>query len=229
MARVLIADDDGALLEVLRLSFEDAGHVAIVAEDGRKALERIEAEAPDLVVCDVNMPGLDGFSVCRRVRERGNDVPFILLTSRDDEIDEALGFELGADDYVAKPCSFRVLLARTQALLRRNAARGAAPPEASSGTTNLRMLAERLEARYRGTLLRLTVTEFRLLEALVRRPGVVLSRAQLLEAARGGDSVVVDRIIDTYVRRLRRTFEAIEPTFSSIETVVGVGYRWTEP
>ncbi|NOU26818.1 MAG: response regulator transcription factor [Polyangiaceae bacterium] len=229
MARVLIADDDGALLEVLRLSFEDAGHVAIVAEDGRKALARIEAEAPDLVVCDVNMPGLDGFSVCRRVRERGNDVPFILLTSRDDEIDEALGFELGADDYVAKPCSFRVLLARTHALLRRNAARGGAPPEPSTGTTNLRMLAERLEARYRGTLLRLTVTEFRLLEALVRRPGVVLSRAQLLEAARGGDSVVVDRIIDTYVRRLRRTFEAIEPAFSAIETVVGVGYRWTEP
>jgi DNA-binding response OmpR family regulator len=183
-------------------------------------------ESPDLIISDVNMPRLDGFALCRKLRAAGNPVPLVLLTSRDSEIDEALGLELGADDYVAKPFSTRVLLARIEALLRRETMRrGASASSAILRAGELALDAERLEASYRGTSLTLTLTEFRLLEALARRPGIVLSRERLLELVRGDDSVVVERIIDAYVSRLRRKIEAIEPGYDGIETVIGAGYR----
>ncbi len=227
MARILLIDDDPSLLDVLALAFETAGHTVLTARDGEGGLEAITRDAPAAVVSDVNMPRLDGFSLCRKLRAAGNQVPFVLLTSRDDDIDETLGLELGADDYIAKPFNTRVLLARVGALLRRDALRGKSEPEGPAITVDDLVLApERLEARYRGTLVATTVTEFRLLEALVRRPGVVMTRDRLLEAVRGDDSVVVERIIDTYVRRLRKKLGAVDPTFEAIETVVGVGYRW---
>lgn len=227
MARILLIDDDDALLDVLAMSFEDAGHTVLTAPDGTRGLERIHADAPELIVTDVNMPGLDGFTLCRRLRDAGVQTPLILLTSRDSEIDEALGLELGADDYVAKPFSTRVLLARVASLLRRQAAR-AAQQRADRTLGHLSVDADRLEVRWRGTELTVTVTEFRLVEALSERPGVVFSRGQLLRAIRDDDSVVVERIIDTYVRRLRRTFEAIDEGFDRIETIVGAGYRWRD-
>ena len=228
MSRVLIIDDDAALLDVLALAFEDAGYGVLAAMDGTKGLEVIQAEGPDAVVSDVNMPGLDGFTLCRRLRAAGNEVPFILLTSRDNEIDEALGFELGADDYVSKPFSTRILLARVQALLRRRAVLSG---EAASGHRRrvlgaLELDPDRLEARYRGTQVRLTVSEFKVLEALAARPGVVLSRQQILDRVRGDESVVAERIVDTYVRVLRRKLEAVDPAFGALETVVGAGYRY---
>jgi DNA-binding response OmpR family regulator len=174
------------------------------------------------------MPGLDGFSLCRRLRESGNRVPLVLLTSRDDEIDEALGLELGADDYVAKPFSTRVLLARVAALLRRDAMRAAHQTEHAVAKGALELFPERLEVRYAGKPITVTVTEFRLLEALASRAGFVLSRDRLLEIVRGDESVVAERIIDTYVRRLRRKIEAIDPAFDRIETVIGAGYRWKD-
>jgi DNA-binding response OmpR family regulator len=179
------------------------------------------------VVSDVNMPGLDGFSLCRRMREAGDTTPLILLTARDGEIDEALGLELGADDYVAKPFSTRVLLARVAALLRREELRaGGSTPTPPTRRNELELDPERLEVRWRGTGVELTVTEFRLLEQLSARPGVVLSRGQLLRCIRDDDSVVAERIIDTYVRRLRRKFEGLDPDFAAIGTVIGAGYRW---
>jgi DNA-binding response OmpR family regulator len=229
MAHLLLIDDDVALLEVLSLSFEDAGHQVTRARDGLEALERLRQGRPDLIVSDVNMPGVDGFTLCRRLRGAGDATPLILLTSRDSEIDEALGLELGADDYVSKPFSTRVLLARVAALLRREELRGggtAKGPRLVRGA--LELDAERLEARYQGTPVRVTVTEFRLLEALARRPGVLFSRERLLQLTRDDDSIVVDRIIDTYVRRLRRKLEAVDPAFDCIETVVGAGYRWKD-
>jgi DNA-binding response OmpR family regulator len=231
MARILLVDDDPALLEVLGMAVADAGHEVITAPDGAAALESIHAAKPDLVVSDVNMPRLDGFSLCRRLREAGLAIPVVILTSRDGEIDEALGLELGADDYVSKPFSTRVLMARITSLLRREAMRARAPlaapsPAAPIVAGDLTLDLDRLAAHFRGTLLVLTVSEFRLLESLARRPGVVLSRDQLLERMRGDDSVVADRIIDTYVRRLRRKLETIDATFDRIETVVGAGYRW---
>ncbi|HEX7666735.1 MAG TPA: response regulator transcription factor [Polyangiaceae bacterium] len=227
MAHVLLVDDDRALTEALSLVLESEGHRVSVAGDGNEALAKIAADAPDLVVSDVNMPNLDGLALCKRLRERGNHVPVVLLTSRDGEIDEALGLELGADDYVTKPFVTRILLARIGALLRRQAHRRSdSKPSAPVTAGKLVLDAERLEGRYDGTLLALTLTEFRILEALASRPGIVLSRSRLLEIVRGDDSVVADRIVDTYVRRLRRKIESIEPAFSALETVVGAGYRW---
>ena len=157
-------------------------------------------------------------------------MPLILLTSRDSEVDEALGLDLGADDYISKPASNRVLLARIAALLRRHAS--LASTTALLGTTRqlgaLQLASERLEARFAGTLVPLTVTEFRLVEALVARAGMVRSREQLLDAIREDDSVVAERLVDTYVRSLRRKFERVDPHFDRIETRVGAGYRWRD-
>ncbi|MDC3959733.1 response regulator transcription factor [Polyangium jinanense] len=229
MGKLLLIEDDAALASVLSLAFEDAGHEVIVAKDGLEGFARITRDRPDLVISDVNMPRLDGFSLCRRLREAGNLVPLILLTSRDSEIDEALGLELGADDYVAKPFSTRVLLLRVHALLRRKQAPGsAATSRGVVAAGPLRLDPERIEARYHDTPIAVTLTEFRLLEALVARPGVVFSRERLLELARGDESVVDARLVDTYVRRLRRKFEAVEPAFDGIETVVGAGYRYKD-
>jgi DNA-binding response OmpR family regulator len=229
VGRVLLADDDASLLEVLALAFEDAGHSVLRASTGVAALAKIRSEHPSLVVSDINMPGLDGFALCKRLREAGNRVPVLLLTSRDTEIDEALGLELGADDYVTKPFSTRVLLARVAALLRREEARASEARAPSVIRVGLLALdADRLEVAWSDRVIETTVTEFRVVEALARRPGVVMSRAQLLEIVRGDDSVVDARIIDTYVRRLRRKLEAVDASFGAIETVIGAGYRWRD-
>ncbi|MFT4621529.1 MAG: DNA-binding response OmpR family regulator [Myxococcota bacterium] len=225
MATILIIDDDRSVRDMLAMALEDAGHDALTAPDGIVGERRVAALEPDLVVSDVNMPGLDGFSLCRRIRDSGNAVPIILLTARDGEIDEALGLELGADDYVTKPFSTRVLLARITALLRREQARASQDARAIE-VGMLRLDSERMEASWRGTTFRTTVTEFRLLQVLAGRPGVVYSRELLLERIRGDDSVVAERLIDTYIRRLRRSIERIDDTFAGIETVIGAGYRW---
>ena len=231
VARVLLIDDDPALLDALCMGFEDAGHEVLCARDGREGLRRIADDRPEVVVSDVNMPGVDGFVLCRRLRAEGNQVPIILLTSRDGEIDEALGLELGADDYVSKPFSTRVLLARVGALIRRERVNDQTDASERSqplcaGETVLDPT--RLRVEHRGVEIRVTVTEFRLLEVLCGRPGLVLSRAHILEHVRGDDSVVEPRIVDTYVRRLRRKFEGIDPSFDAIETIIGVGYRWRD-
>jgi DNA-binding response OmpR family regulator len=234
MSLLLLVDDDPSLLDVLTLACDDEGHDVVTAVDGMEALQRLKERSPDLVISDVNMPRLDGFGLCRRMRAAGHQVPLILLTSRDDEIDHALGLDLGADDYVTKPFSTRILLARVAALLRREALRDAAVAQASGSADapvirgSLLLDPERIEVRWGGAPVRVTVSEFRLLEALIRRPGVVLSRAQLLDQVRGSDSVVADRIIDSWVRRLRRKIEAVDDGFDRIETVVGAGYRWRD-
>ncbi|MBX3217296.1 MAG: response regulator transcription factor [Labilithrix sp.] len=228
MSRILLIDDDASLLDALSIAFEDAGHEVLTAPDGARGLERARADRPDAVVSDVNMPGIDGLSLCRRLREAGDSVPLVLLTSRDNEIDEALGLELGADDYVAKPFSTRVLLARISALLRRETRRRSAEVERPVARGALELFPERLEVRYAKAPVVVTVTEFRLLEAFATRAGIVLSRERLLDIVRGDDSVVAERIIDTYVRRLRRKLEAIDASFDRIETVIGAGYRWKD-
>jgi DNA-binding response OmpR family regulator len=173
------------------------------------------------------MPGLDGFSVCRKLRESGDRTPFVLLTARDPEIDEVLGLELGAADDVTKPCSPQVLLARVVVLLRREHVKQADVREPEPLVLGpLHVAPERLEVRWQGQLIATTVTEFRMVDALARRSGVVLSRDRLLTLTRGDDSVVAERLIDTYVRRLRRKFEHVDPHFAAIETVIGAGYRW---
>ena len=224
--RILLIDDDEALLDVLALAFEDAGFAVDCASDGHEGMERIRKGRPDCAISDVNMPRVDGFTLCKRLRESGDRLPLILLTSRDSEFDEALGLELGADDYVSKPFKTRVLLARVQALLRRQ--HSPASPASARQVGALTLDPDRLEARYNAVSFEVTVTEFRLLEALTSRPGVVFDRDRLMEMARGDDSIVAERIIDTYIRRLRRKIEAIDPQFDRIDTVIGAGYRWRD-
>ncbi len=229
--RLLIVDDDATLLDVLAMALEDAGHEVARASDGAAAMALAKSRPFDVIVSDVNMPIVDGFALCKRLRATGDATPIVLLTSRDGEIDEALGLELGADDYVSKPFSTRVLIARIDAILRRRDARARTRSDEDAAPIvcgKLVIRSERVEVTYDGAPVEVTLSELRLLEALVRRPGVVLSLARLLEQVRGDDSVVVDRIIDTYVRRLRRKIEAIDAAFTSIETVVGVGYRWRD-
>lgn len=228
MARVLLIDDDPSLLEVLSLAFEDAGHSVQTAVDGMAGWRTLGEQGAELVVSDVNMPLIDGFALCRKLRAAGNAVPLILLTSRDSDIDEALGLDVGADDYVSKPFSTRVLLSRVAALLRRSEVRGgAALAEPSLRVGRLELLPERVELRFYGQSIAVTVTEFRLLECLARRPGVVFSRDRLLELLRG-DTAVDPRMVDTYIRRLRRKLEQVRSDADVIETVIGAGYRVRE-
>lgn len=231
MATILLIDDDAELLDVLAMAVEDAGHEVVTASDGITGMGQVQRTSPALIISDVNMPSLDGLSLCKRLRDGGDTTPIILLTSRDNEVDEALGLELGADDYVAKPFSTRVLLARVAALLRREERRRT-PAEDDTGSRvekgDLTLDAERLEVRWKGEGVVVTVTEFRMIEAFARRPGVVLNRDRLLDLIRGDDSVVAQRIIDTYVRRLRRKFESVDASFDKIETVIGAGYRWKD-
>jgi DNA-binding response OmpR family regulator len=226
VARILLIDDDPSLLDALTLAFEDASHEVLVARDGVSGAELVRSAKPALVVSDINMPRLDGFALCKKIRAEGSAIPVILLSSRDGEIDESLGLELGADDYVSKPFSTRVLLARVAALLRRTEAR-AAPEGKRLEVGRLSLSPERLEVHFSGAPVEVTVTEFRLLACLARSPGVVFSRTRLLEQLRG-DTTVEGRLVDTYVRRLRRKFETIDATASLIETVVGAGYRLRE-
>jgi DNA-binding response OmpR family regulator len=226
VARILLIDDDPSLLDALTLAFEDAGHEVLVARDGVNGAELLRREEPAVVVSDINMPRLDGFALCKKVRAEGNLLPIILLTSRDSDIDESLGLELGADDYVSKPFSTRALLARVAALLRRTEAR-AAPRRQRVEVGRLTLFPDQLELRFSGSPVEVTVTEFRLLQCFARAPGVVLSRTQLLEQLRG-DTAAEGRLIDTYVRRLRRKFASMDPPVPLIETVAGVGYRLLE-
>ena len=224
MARLLLIDDDSTLLEVLTLAFEDAGHAVQTALDGAAGLRAVADGGVELVISDVNMPLVDGFALCRKLRSAGSDLPIILLTSRDSDIDEALGLDVGADDYVSKPFSTRVLLARVAALLRRSELRGSSASEPTLSVGRLSLWPERVELRFAGVAVEVTVTEFRLLECLASRPGVVFSRDRLLDLIRG-DTVVDPRIVDTYVRRLRRKLEQVDAQADVIETVIGAGYR----
>ena len=227
MPRILLIDDDLSLLDGLALAFEDEGHEVITAPDGARGWAAATDKNPDLVISDVNMPGMDGFTLCRKLREAGNSVPIVLLTARDNEIDEALGLDLGADDYVGKPFSTRVLQARVKALLRRQVLRQAGGRgESVLEVGGLELDRERLEVRWKGTMIETTVTEFRMLDALASRPGIVMARSRMLEVTRDDGTVVAERIVDTYIRRLRRKLELIDPEFHCIETVIGAGYKW---
>ncbi len=224
-ASVLLIDDDTALLNALELAFEDAGYTVHLATRGDEGLKVFEAQAPDLIISDVNMPGLDGFSLCRNLRKQGQQIPIILLTAREDEIDEALGFEFGADDYVIKPARSRALLARAQRLLNRTQP-SAQGRRIRSGPLSLDIGS--MQALVHDTPLKLTVTEFRLLETMAGQPGLVFSRATLLARTHTDGTQVAERLIDTYIRRLRQKMKAVDAAYDPIETMIGAGYRWQQ-
>jgi DNA-binding response OmpR family regulator len=224
--RVLVVDDEAPIIELVRGYLEREGMVVIAASDGQVALDLIRERAPDVVVLDVNLPGLDGFEVLRRARAF-SDAYVIMLTARAEEIDRIVGLSVGADDYLVKPFSPRELVARIRALLRRPRM-GAAPREEAWHAGDLAVDPRRRAVTLRGSRVLLTVIEFDLLTTLIREPGVVLTRQQLLDRAWGADYFGDEHVVDVHLANLRRKLgdDAARPVF--IETVRGVGYRFKE-
>jgi two-component system OmpR family response regulator len=221
---VLIVDDEKRIREVVEYALEKDGYRVSSVADGLEALAAVERDPPDLVVLDVMLPGLDGLSVCRKIRSQ-RPTPILFLSARADEVDRIVGLELGGDDYLVKPFSPRELVARVRAVLRRFEAAGGAPAPATRPLRNgqLSLDLERHEATFRGQQVQLTATEFAVLAALLERPGVVLSRAQLLQRAYADDLHVTERTLDSHVRRIRAKFRGLGG--DPIATVHGVGYK----
>jgi len=223
---VLIVDDEKRIREVVEYALEKDGFRVSSAADGLLALAAVERDPPDLVVLDVMLPGLDGLSVCRKIRSL-RQTPILFLSARADEVDRIVGLELGGDDYLVKPFSPRELVARVRAVLRRfEVAAGKPPKEPETRALchgRLKLDIERHEATFAGQRVQLTATEFQVLAALIERPGIVLSRAQLLQRAYADDLHVTERTLDSHVRRIRSKFRGLGG--DPIATVHGVGYK----
>jgi two-component system response regulator ChvI len=237
MAKITLVDDDENIVTSVSLALESHGHTVKAYYDGASGLAALENEPPDLAILDVKMPRMDGMEVLRRLR-RTSDLPVIILTSKDEEIDEILGFNLGADDYMHKPFSQRLLIERVKAVLRRAGIEGEEPqPGAVAGGEGggralkrgkLTLDPARHDCLWDGKPVKLTVTEFLLLQSLAQRPGFVKSRDNLMDAAYDDQVYVDDRTIDSHIKRMRKKFREVDPEFDAIETLYGVGYRYRE-
>ena len=231
---IALVDDDRNILTSVSIALQAEGFVTRVYTDPTVALKAFADKQPDLGVFDIKMPQMDGMELLRRVREF-SPMPVIFLTSKDDELDEALGLAMGADDYIAKPFSQRLLVARVRAILRRQelakgVASSAAPEPEPVLLERGRLVMDpaRHKVIWGGKDVTLTVTEFLILEALAQRPGVVKTRNQLLDVAYHDDIYVDDRTIDSHIKRMRRKFRAVDPEFDAIETLYGVGYKFQD-
>jgi two-component system response regulator ChvI len=231
---IALVDDDRNILTSVSIALQAEGFVTRVYTDPTVALKAVGENPPDLAVLDIKMPQMDGMELLRRIRE-SSPVPVIFLTSKDDELDEALGLAMGADDYIAKPFSQRLLIARIRAILRRQElAKGEAtathdtPEQPLLERGRLTMDPARHKVIWDGKDVTLTVTEFLILETLAQRPGVVKTRNQLLDVAYHDDVYVDDRTIDSHIKRIRRKFRVQNPEFDAIETLYGVGYKFDD-
>lgn len=229
---IALVDDDRNILASVSMTLEAEGFAVRTYTDGTEALKALTAQPVDLAILDIKMPRMDGMELLERLR-RSTDLPVIFLTSKDDEVDEIMGLRMGADDYIKKPFSQRLLLERIRTLLRREAAKreeggGAAAGVESVVRGDLVMDPLRHACTWKTQPVQLTVTEFLLLKALAQRPGHVKSRDQLMDAAYGEHIYVDDRTIDSHVKRLRKKFKAADTDFAMIETLYGVGYRYRE-
>jgi DNA-binding response OmpR family regulator len=225
-ARILIVEDDRSLADVLDYNLRQDGYQTSVASDGQDGLQQARLKPPDLIVLDLMLPIIDGLEICRRLRADPvtRNILVLMLTAKAEETDQVAGFSVGTDDYVSKPFSVKVLLERVRALLRRRDGNiASANVLVSQGVMIDR---ERHRATVSDQLLDLTPSEFGLLEALIRQPGRVFSRSELIDAALGGDSLVLERTIDVHIRSLRKKLAEHAPL---VETVRGVGYRFRDP
>ncbi len=235
MSRILVVDDEQAIVDVLTYNLVKAGHTPLVARDGLDALRIAAAESPDRLILDLMLPGMDGLDVCRELR-RTSSVPVIMLTARDEEIDRVVGLEIGADDYVVKPFSVRELMARIKTVLRRTTAPApsaqpapAAPPvESVVCAGNLRLDLERRVASWREVPFDLTAAQFDLLRVLAGRPGRVFSREELLNRVWGYDYYGDTRAVDSAVKRLRGRLREVAPDADLIVTVRDLGYKLSD-
>lgn len=234
--RIALVDDDRNILTSVSMALEAEGFEVKAYTDGEDGLKGILAAPPDLAVLDIKMPRMDGMELLSRLREK-TSLPVIFLTSKDDEVDEVIGLRMGADDYITKPFSQRLLIERIRALLRREALRnpkpGAPVPAAEEGKNRivrgeLELDDSRHLCAWKGKPVNLTVTEYLLVKALALRPGHVKNRDQLIDMAYGENIYVDDRTIDSHIKRVRKKFRAVDAEFSHIETLYGVGYRYKE-
>ncbi|MFZ2869730.1 response regulator transcription factor [Zavarzinia sp.] len=228
--KIALVDDDRNILTSVSIGLEAEGFAVETYTDGATALAAFGRSPPDLAVLDIKMPRMDGMEVLRRLRQ-ASSLPVIFLTSKDDELDEVLGLRMGADDYIRKPFSQRLLIERIKALLRRAEAAGEgddARPEPLMVRGRLTLDPLRHACTWDGQQVTLTVTEFLILQALAQRPGHVKSRDQLMDAAYDDQVYVDDRTIDSHIKRLRKKFKTVDPDFGSIETLYGIGYKFDE-
>jgi two-component system response regulator ChvI len=230
---IALVDDDRNILASVSMTLEAEGFAVKTYTDGAEALRALSAQPVDLAVLDIKMPRMDGMELLEKLR-RTSDLPVIFLTSKDDEVDELMGLRMGADDYIKKPFSQRLLIERIRTLLRRELSRGANTQVGQGGGEapvvrgELMMDSTRHLCTWAEKPVELTVTEFLLLKALAQRPGHVKSRDQLMDAAYGENIYVDDRTIDSHIKRLRKKFKVVDPEFNQIETLYGVGYRYRE-
>lgn len=232
MSRIALVDDDRNILTSVAMTLEAEGFEVETYNDGQSALEAFNRRMPDMAVLDIKMPRMDGMDLLQRMRQKSS-IPVIFLTSKDDEIDEVLGLRMGADDYVKKPFSQRLLVERIRALLRRQEAINTGEAAATEETRMmergaLRMDPLRHSVTWKGMEVSLTVTEFLLLQALAQRPGFVKSRDQLMDVAYDDQVYVDDRTIDSHIKRLRKKMRSVDDNFTAIETLYGIGYRYNE-
>jgi two-component system response regulator ChvI len=227
---IALVDDDRNILTSVQMTLEQEGFAVRTYTDGESALQALLAKPVDLAVLDIKMPRMDGMELLQKLRAR-TAMPVIFLTSKDDELDELMGLRLGADDYITKPFSQRLLLERIRALLRRNeAVRGEPGSVPVNVMTRGQLVLDETKHQclWKGLDIQLTVTEFLLIKALAARPGMVKSRDQLIDAAYGENVYVDDRTIDSHVKRLRKKFRQEDEEFDQIETLYGIGYRYKE-
>ena len=227
LSKIALVDDDQNILTSVSLALESEGFIVDKYQDGEQGLNGIKRRPPDLLVLDIKMPKLDGMEVLERLRKQSN-LPVIFLTSKDDEVDEALGLRIGADDYIKKPFSQRLLIERIKALLRRVNIDNEIDPDALITRGDLVMDTSRHSSKWQGEDVKLTVTEFLILKDLSQRSGMVKTRDQLMDAAYGETIYVDDRTIDSHIKRLRKKFRLVDKKFDQIETLYGVGYRYRE-
>ena len=225
--RIAVVEDEETIREGICAALRRDSHEPHAFDDGQTAWDAMQAVMPDLAILDIGLPRMDGLELCRRLRARSDRLPIIFVTSREEEFDRVLGLEIGADDYLCKPFSMRELMARVKILLRRAAQiAGTIEAEQAHIVGDLRLDPVRLTVTWKGAGVPVTVTEFLLLQALVRRPGAVLTRDQLMDGAYPDRTHVSDRTIDSHVKRIRRKFAGVDPSFSAIEGVYGAGYRY---
>ena len=232
MSRIALVDDDRNILTSVSMTLEAEGYEVETYNDGQAALDAFSKRLPDMAVLDIKMPRMDGMELLQRLRQK-TAMPVIFLTSKDDEIDEVLGLRMGADDYVKKPFSQRLLVERIRALLRRQEAISTGEVPVAEDTKvivrgSLSMDPLRHSVTWKGREVTLTVTEFLLLQALAIRPGFVKSRDQLMDVAYDDQVYVDDRTIDSHIKRLRKKMRTVDDDFSAIETLYGIGYRYNE-
>ena len=230
MVKICLIDDDQNILASLSLALKSEKFEVETYSDGIAGLEALKDNNFDIAILDIKMPRLDGLEVLQKLRN-SSDIPVIFLTSKDDEIDQLLGLKMGADDYITKPFSQKLLIERVKVILKRTSS-SSKKNEVNSDSLiergNLLLNMDRHECHWKEERIKLTVTEFLLLESLVNRPGYVKNRDQLMSAAYSDDLYVDDRTIDSHIKRIRRKFKAIDKDFNSIETLYGVGYRFNQ-